>query len=102
MSDMRERGELMLELLRAIRTDISEIRTDIAEMRHRLGLLEIGYATAQQRLDRLVGDVEQIKRQLDLPPADIELALDRSISALCKLMRIRQAADSRITERVQP
>jgi len=64
MSD--ERGDLIMSLLRAIRADTSEIKADISEIRHRVGLVEMGYAAMQQRMDRLVGDIEQIKRRLEL------------------------------------
>ena len=68
MSD--ERGDLIMSLLRAIRADTSEIKADISEIRRRVGLVEMGYATMQQRMDRLVGDIEQIKRRLELVDAE--------------------------------
>jgi hypothetical protein len=64
MSD--ERSDLILTMLRAIRADIADIKADISELRHRVGLLEVAYSTMQQRMDRMAGDVEQIKRRLDL------------------------------------
>jgi len=71
MSDMSdERGDLIMSLLRAIRADTSEIKADISEIRRRVGLVEMGYATMQQRMDRLVGDIEQIKRRLELVDAE--------------------------------
>lgn len=60
---------LVLELLRAIRGDIGEIKTDMVEVKERLGLLESQYASLSRRLDRMTGDVEQIKRRLDIIPA---------------------------------
>jgi predicted nuclease with TOPRIM domain len=60
---------LVLELLRAIRTDIGEMKTDIIEVKERLGLLEHQYASLSRRVDRIGGDVETIKRRLDLVDA---------------------------------
>lgn len=60
---------LVLELLRAIRGDIGEIKTDIVEIKERLGLLEGLYGSLSRRVDRLGGDVELIKKRLDLVPA---------------------------------
>lgn len=65
-----ELDNIILQHLRAIRADINEIKVQIIESRHRLGLIEIGYATMQSRLDRMSGDIEQIKRRLDL--VDVE------------------------------
>jgi predicted nuclease with TOPRIM domain len=57
---------LVLDLLRAIRGDITEIKTDVVELKERIGLLEGTAASVSRRLDRVGGDVEQIKRRLDL------------------------------------
>jgi hypothetical protein len=67
MSD--DPDNIVLQHLRAIRGDIGEIKTQVKELRHRLGLLEIGYATVQSRLDHIGGDIAQIKRRLDLVDA---------------------------------
>jgi hypothetical protein len=60
---------LVLELLRAIRGDIAEMKTDIIEIKERLGFLEGIYGSLSRRVDRLGGDIEQIKKRLDLVPA---------------------------------
>jgi hypothetical protein len=60
---------LVLEPLRAIRGDIAEIKADMVEVKERLGLLEGQYASLSRRVDRLGGDVETIKRHLDIVPA---------------------------------
>lgn len=60
---------LILEHLRAMRTDITEMKTDIIEVKERLGLLEGQYASLSRRMDRLGGDVEQIKKRLNLVEA---------------------------------
>ncbi len=57
---------LVLERLREIRQMLSEVKEDTAETRLRIGMLEAGYASLSLRLDRLVGDVEHIKRRLGL------------------------------------
>lgn len=61
--------KLVLDLLRAIRGDITEIKTDIVELKERVGLLEGATASVSRRLDRVGGDVEHIKRRLDLVSA---------------------------------
>jgi len=58
---------LVLEPLRAIRGDVAQLRTGMVEVKERLGLLEAGYASLSRRVDRVSGDVEQIKRRLDVP-----------------------------------
>lgn len=61
-----DQGNLALELLRAIRGDIAEIKLDMREVKERLSMLEQLYATASRRLDRVAGDIEVIKRHLDI------------------------------------
>jgi predicted nuclease with TOPRIM domain len=60
---------LVLEHLRALRSDVAEVRSDIGEIRERLGLLEANYANVSRRMDRVAGDIERIKRRLDLVEA---------------------------------
>ena len=60
---------LVLELLRAIRGDIGDLKADTIEIKERLGILEGGYASLSRRVDRMSGDVEQIKRRLELTDA---------------------------------
>ncbi|WP_137181200.1 hypothetical protein [Roseomonas sp. AR75] len=64
MSDSR--ADLILELLRAIRAEQGEIRADLAEVKERLGILESQYASLSRRVDRIGGDMEQVKRHLGL------------------------------------
>lgn len=64
MSDSR--ADLMLELLRAIRAEQAEIRTDLAEIKERLGIQESQYASLSRRVDRLGGDMEQVRKRLGL------------------------------------
>jgi predicted nuclease with TOPRIM domain len=61
--------DLALTLLRAIRSDISQIKTDVIEIKERLGFLEGSYASLSRRVDRLGGDVERIKTRLDIVDA---------------------------------
>jgi hypothetical protein len=60
---------IVLEHLRAIRADVGEIKVDTIEIKERLGLIESQYASLSRRVDRLSGDVEQIKRRLNLVEA---------------------------------
>ena len=64
MSDQPD--NLVLNLLRAIRGDLADLKADMVEVKERLGLLEAQYSSVSRRVDRLVGDVEQIKRRLDI------------------------------------
>ncbi len=64
MSDARD--NLVLERLREIRALLGDVREDTADTRLRVGMLEAGYASISLRLDRLAGDVERIKRRVDL------------------------------------
>ena len=64
MSDAPE--NLALEHLRAIRGDLAGLRTDMVEVKERLGLIESQYASLSRRLDRLSGDMELVKRRLNL------------------------------------
>lgn len=58
--------DLVLDMLRAIRGDLGEIRADLVEVKERLGILEVQYASLSRRVDRLGGDMEQVKRRLGL------------------------------------
>jgi predicted nuclease with TOPRIM domain len=60
---------LVLELLRAIRGDVADLKADVTEVKERLGILEQQYSSVSRRVDRIGGDVEQIKRRLDLVDA---------------------------------
>jgi hypothetical protein len=67
MSDTPQ--NLVLDLLRAIRGDIGELKADMIEVKERLGLIESQYASLSRRVDRIGGDVEMIKRRLNLVEA---------------------------------
>lgn len=69
MSD--DPNNLVLSLLRAIRADVADIKGDMVEIKERLGFLESGYASLSRRVDRLGGDVAQIKRRLDIVDAPV-------------------------------
>jgi len=64
-----QRADLILEYLRAIRGDISEIKADLVEIKQLLGLIEAQYANVSGRVDRMAGDIGVIKRRLDLVEA---------------------------------
>jgi hypothetical protein len=63
---MSNRADLVIEMLRAIRADLSEIKTDLVELKQRVGLLEGQHASISSRLDRLAGDVVLIRRRVEL------------------------------------
>ena len=57
-------NNLVLEHLRAIRSDLRDMRDTMAEQGQRLTRMEIGLAGL--RLDRLVDQVRRIEHRLDL------------------------------------
>lgn len=67
MTDKPE--NIVLDLLRAIHSDIAEVKTDLVELKERVGNLESQYASVSRRLDRMAGDIERIKKRLDLVEA---------------------------------
>ena len=60
---------LVLDHLRAMRSDLADIKTDMVEVKTRLGHMEGLYASLSGRVDRIGADVLQIKRRLDLVDA---------------------------------
>jgi hypothetical protein len=56
----------VLTTLCAIRGDIGQIKGDIIEIKERIGFLEGSYASLSRCVDRMGGNVEQIKRRLDI------------------------------------
>lgn len=60
---------LVLERLREIRQLVGDVKEDTHDLRLRMGMLEAGYASMSLRIDRIGGDVELIKRRLDLADA---------------------------------
>jgi predicted nuclease with TOPRIM domain len=50
---------------RRIDGEVDDPRTDMVEIKERLGFLQAGYASLSRRVDRLGGDVEQIRQRLD-------------------------------------
>ena len=67
MSD--ERVDLILEHLRAIRSEIGDLKTSIIEIKEWLGFLEAQYASISRRVDRIDGRLERIERRFDLVEA---------------------------------
>jgi tetrahydromethanopterin S-methyltransferase subunit G len=78
MSDEPE--NLVLNLLRAIRADVTEIRADLQEVKRRLTTLEIQvgnlvateeshYAQVMQRMDRHEARLDRMERRLELVDA---------------------------------
>ena len=64
-----QQANLILEMLRAIRSDVAGVKTDVIEIKERLGILDSQYASLSRRVDRTGGDVEVIKRRLDIVSA---------------------------------
>ena len=62
-------ANIVLDQLRAIRGDIAGLKADNREIVERLGHLEGQYASLSHRVDRIGGDVETIKRRLDIVSA---------------------------------
>jgi hypothetical protein len=58
--------DLVLEMLRAIRSDIAEVKADLVEVTERLGILVAQHASLSRRVDRLGGGMDQVKRRLGL------------------------------------
>ncbi len=58
--------EPVMHLLRAIRADIAELKVDVFEVRERLGFLEQSNASLSRRMDRVLDDLQQIRRRLDV------------------------------------
>jgi len=56
----------ILEMVRAIRMDLAEVKEDLVEVKERLGLIESQHASLSRRVDRLGGDMEQVRRRLGL------------------------------------
>jgi hypothetical protein len=59
---------LVLNLLRAISSDISQIKDDITELKERIGF-EGDYASLLRSVDRMVGDAGQINTRLGIAAA---------------------------------
>ena len=73
MSDADDRGNPVLEHLRAMRSQMNATSEDLHEIEVRAGLLESGVADlgtsvapVHQRFDRHAGRVDRIERRLDL------------------------------------
>jgi hypothetical protein len=70
-------GTLIMSVMQAIRSDISEIRQDIADLKFRVHVLEdqnaatvMSLTGVNHRLDRMQSDVTLIKRRLNLVDAE--------------------------------
>ena len=74
MSDTQD--NIVLEHLRLLRAGmgqmigkVDDLKADMIEVKERLGLIESQYASLSRRMDRVGGDVELIKRRLNLVEA---------------------------------
>lgn len=57
---------LVVEMLRAIRSDIADLKTGQIEIKERLGFLEQQYASISRRVDRIDLTLDRIARRLEL------------------------------------
>lgn len=60
-----EPENLVLEYLRAMRTDIAAIKDDIREVKNRVTMLEAGQATIIQQLGHVSGSIAQQQVSFD-------------------------------------
>jgi len=73
---MPEPDDLVLALLRTMRTelaamraDVAEIKNDLIEIKGRLGFLESAYGSISPRIDRIDGTVRIMARRFDVVEA---------------------------------
>jgi predicted nuclease with TOPRIM domain len=64
-----EPDSLVLVYLRRIDKNVADLREDVREVRTRLGFLEEQYASLSRRVDRIGGELEQVRRRLDIADA---------------------------------
>lgn len=62
---------IVLELLRAIRTDVSDLKTGQIEIKERLGFLEGQYSSLSRRVDRIDLRLDRIERRLESADAAV-------------------------------
>ncbi|MDT7950146.1 MAG: hypothetical protein RQ966_01440 [Acetobacteraceae bacterium] len=60
---------LVLSLLRHIRGKVDQHSADFIEVKERLGLLQGSVASIFRRLDRVAGDLDDVKRRLEIADA---------------------------------
>ena len=60
---------LVLRYLRRIDGKLDQVIADVADLKHRVTLLELGFAGIHQRVDRVDLRLERIERRLDLVDA---------------------------------
>ena len=61
--------QLLQTMVQRVLDNQADAKADLGEIKERLGLLEGPYASISRRVDRLGGEVEQIKRRLDIVDA---------------------------------
>lgn len=66
---MTETENLVLELLRRIRTSVDDMREDIRELKVRTSAIEMQTATLSGRMDRFDERLARIERRLELTEA---------------------------------
>jgi predicted nuclease with TOPRIM domain len=61
--------EMLQTMVQRLLDGQAELKSDVIEVKERLGLIEGQYASLSRRVDRMGGDVDHIKRRLDLVDA---------------------------------
>jgi len=64
-----EPDNLVLRYLRRIDEKLDRVIAEVADLKHRVTLLELGFAGIHQRVDRVDLRLERIERRLDLVEA---------------------------------
>ena len=59
-------NDFIVEMLRRMQSDVSDLKLDVREIRTRVGSLETQMASISTRMDRRDETVEHILRRLDL------------------------------------
>jgi predicted nucleic acid-binding Zn-ribbon protein len=72
-----DQSTLIVEILKRMQADVSDIKRDVGDMKFRIHVLEdqtastvMALAGVNHRLDRMQDDMTSVKRRLDLVDAD--------------------------------
>ncbi len=65
-TDQTVTNALLLEHLKKIQAKLDRLQGDMLEVKERLGILEMQYASLSRRVDRIDERVERIEPRLDL------------------------------------
>jgi hypothetical protein len=59
-------NELIVEILRRVQADVSDVKVDMRELRSRVGIIERQIADLSVRMDRRDEMMERVMRRLEL------------------------------------